>query len=289
VDIHVECGTGVRCPVRLVAEIWLVGIMPSLGSGVIWTHTSSRPLVEKLRIVEKASRPGLSVSYVARKYGLAPNLLFRWRKPMGAGGKVAVQADDDVVSASENRALKKRVRELERLLGRGTIEVEILKEAIEIARENITDLAHAVALRGGLPVSVGERPYESIRCSPNGATGCSWSEKLGNLMACNLISISSLPGHRLAPWADHGLAPSGEHPVNSLRRTPSSEMVKSFRKIIDDKTGRISEQCRYNRALEWHSCVLTTIKQSYQVLEKPRFRTLDSLFKRSFAHPRPLD
>lgn len=93
------------------------------------------PLAEKLRIVEEASRPGLSVSYVARKYGLAPNLLFRWRKLMSEGGKVAVQADDQVVSASETRALKKRVRELERLLGKKTMEVEILKEAIEIARE----------------------------------------------------------------------------------------------------------------------------------------------------------
>ena len=54
---------------------------------------------------------------------------------MSEGGKVAVQADEEVVSASENRALKKRVRELERLLGKKTMEVEILKEAIEIARE----------------------------------------------------------------------------------------------------------------------------------------------------------
>ena len=93
------------------------------------------PLSEKLRIVEESSRPGMSVSYVARKHGIAPNQLFHWRKLMSEGGKVAVQADDQVVSASENRALKKRVRELERLLGKKTMEVEILKEAIEIARE----------------------------------------------------------------------------------------------------------------------------------------------------------
>ena len=93
------------------------------------------PLAEKLRIVEESSRPGMSVSYVARKYGVAPSLLFRWRKLMSEGGKVAVQADEEVISVSENRALKKRVRELERLLGKKTMEVEILKEAIEIARE----------------------------------------------------------------------------------------------------------------------------------------------------------
>ncbi|EHJ48855.1 transposase IS3/IS911 family protein [Solidesulfovibrio carbinoliphilus subsp. oakridgensis] len=93
------------------------------------------PLAEKLRIVEESSRPGMSVSYVARQYGVAPSLLFRWRKLMSEGGKVAVQADEEVVSASENRALKRRVRELERLLGKKTMEVEILKEGIKIARE----------------------------------------------------------------------------------------------------------------------------------------------------------
>ena len=93
------------------------------------------PLAEKLRIVEESSRLGMSVSYVARKHGIAPNQLFHWRKLMSEGGKVAVQADDQVVSASEARALKKRVRELERLLGKKTMEVEILKEGIKIARE----------------------------------------------------------------------------------------------------------------------------------------------------------
>ncbi|WP_243438462.1 IS3 family transposase [Fundidesulfovibrio soli] len=110
------------------------------------------PLAEKLRIVEESSRPGMSVSYVARKHGIAPNQLFRWRKLMSEGGKVAVQADDQVVSASEARALKKRVRELERLLGKKTMEVEILKEGIKIARGKKTDIAHAVAVRGGFPV-----------------------------------------------------------------------------------------------------------------------------------------
>jgi transposase len=92
-------------------------------------------LAEKVRIVEESSQPGMSVSYVARRYGIAPNLLFRWRKLMSEGGKVAVQADDRVVSAAEARALRKRVQDLERLLGKKTMEVEILKEALDVARE----------------------------------------------------------------------------------------------------------------------------------------------------------
>jgi len=53
---------------------------------------------------------------------------------MSEGGQVAVRADEDVVAASRARELEQRVRELERLLGRKTMEVELLKEALTAAR-----------------------------------------------------------------------------------------------------------------------------------------------------------
>lgn len=54
---------------------------------------------------------------------------------MSDGGKVAVGSGGDVVKASEARELKKRIRELERMLGKKTMEVEILKDALDVARE----------------------------------------------------------------------------------------------------------------------------------------------------------
>ena len=53
---------------------------------------------------------------------------------MSEGGKEAVRADDEVIAASEVRRLEERVRGLERLLGGKTMEVEILKEALDLAR-----------------------------------------------------------------------------------------------------------------------------------------------------------
>ena len=50
------------------------------------------------------------------------------------GGLQAIEADEDVVGTSRVRELERRVRELERLLGRKTMEVEILKEALDLAR-----------------------------------------------------------------------------------------------------------------------------------------------------------
>ena len=53
---------------------------------------------------------------------------------MTEGGQQAVRADDDVVPAADLRRAEERVRELERLLGRKTLEVEVLKEALELTR-----------------------------------------------------------------------------------------------------------------------------------------------------------
>src|SRR5215469_10658554 len=72
----------------------------------------------KLAVVGETMQPGMSISYVARRHGLSPSLVFRWRRLMSEGGREAVRADDAVVAASEVRRLEERVRELERLLGR---------------------------------------------------------------------------------------------------------------------------------------------------------------------------
>ncbi len=89
---------------------------------------------QKLRIVEESFQSGETVSVVARRYGVAPNLLFRWRRLMSEGGAAAVAADDGVTGNGEVRKLEDRIRELERQLGRKTLEVEILKEAMAKAR-----------------------------------------------------------------------------------------------------------------------------------------------------------
>ena len=104
------------------------------------------PIAEKIRLVEETMQPGMSVSYVARRAGVAPSLLFNWRRRMLEGGLQAVQADEDVVRTSRVRELERRVRELERLLGRKTMEVEILKEALDVARVK-TELAAAIMER----------------------------------------------------------------------------------------------------------------------------------------------
>jgi hypothetical protein len=49
---------------------------------------------------------------------------------------MATQADEEVAPASVFRAQQDRIRELERLLGRKTMEVEVLKEALDYASDS---------------------------------------------------------------------------------------------------------------------------------------------------------
>ncbi len=90
---------------------------------------------EKRAIVQETYEPGMTVSAVARKYGLAPNQLFDWRRRMEQGALTAVAADDHVVPERHVRDLESKIYKLERILGQKTVENEILKEAIRIGRE----------------------------------------------------------------------------------------------------------------------------------------------------------
>lgn len=107
----------------------------------------------KVGFVEQTMQPGMTVSAVARINGLSLSLLFGWRRRMAEGGQVAVQADDEVVATSRMRELEARVRDLERLLGRTTLDVEVLKEALAVARKK-SRVAVSVAARGLFPVKV---------------------------------------------------------------------------------------------------------------------------------------
>ena len=104
---------------------------------------------QKLRIIDESLAPGESVSSVARRHEVAPNLLYRWRRLMAEGGAMAVGSDESVVGSSEVRRLDERVRELERLLGRKTLEVEILKEALAKAQTKKPNLRLASLPKDG--------------------------------------------------------------------------------------------------------------------------------------------
>jgi len=90
---------------------------------------------QKRSLLDETTRPGASVSEVARKYGVAPSMLFQCMLVMDDATKKGLKANERVVPESEVKKLEARIRELERALGRKTMQVEILEAAVELARE----------------------------------------------------------------------------------------------------------------------------------------------------------
>lgn len=106
-----------------------VEVVTSVRSRRRWTSH------EKRLMVEETYQPGHSVSYVARKHGIPASQLFYWRRHMESGALTGVGAEEEVIPVSKMKVLENRVKELERMLGRKTLENEILREAVKLARE----------------------------------------------------------------------------------------------------------------------------------------------------------
>ncbi|MBJ4544636.1 IS3 family transposase [Salmonella enterica subsp. enterica serovar Typhimurium] len=107
-----------------------------------------RTTQETIAIVQQSFEPGMTVSLVARQHGVAASQLFLWRKQYQEGSLTAVAAGEQVVPASELAAAMKQIKELQRLLGKKTMENELLKEAVEYGRGKKVDSARALIARG---------------------------------------------------------------------------------------------------------------------------------------------
>jgi transposase len=90
---------------------------------------------QKHTLLQEAARPGASISSVARTYGIAPSVMFLWKRTMDDAGEEGLKANEKVVPESELKKLEARIRELERALGRKTMEVELLQEAVRLTEK----------------------------------------------------------------------------------------------------------------------------------------------------------
>jgi putative transposase len=88
-----------------------------------------RSAEEKLAIVLEGIKGEISVSELCRKYGLSQSVYYKWRDKFFEGGKRAL------VSSSENglnKSDKAKIEELEKVIGRQTVVIEVLKKNINM-------------------------------------------------------------------------------------------------------------------------------------------------------------
>lgn len=90
---------------------------------------------QKMAVVQASYQPGVTVAEVARKYRVGTSTLIKWRKHAMEGSLMSVKDNAPAVSANEVKRLKKEVAQLQKLLGKKSLENEILREAVAIGRE----------------------------------------------------------------------------------------------------------------------------------------------------------
>lgn len=77
---------------------------------------------QKLEIVLAGMRGDRSVAEVCREHQISENLFYTWREKLLEGGAERLSGKEERTELAE---LRKRVRDLERTLGRKTYELEI--------------------------------------------------------------------------------------------------------------------------------------------------------------------
>lgn len=82
---------------------------------------------QKIEIVLAGMRGDRSIKEVCRDHEIAETLYYGWRDKLLEGGRVALAGKEE---RSGEKELKRRIRELERALGRKTYELEIAGEAL---------------------------------------------------------------------------------------------------------------------------------------------------------------
>ena len=96
-----------------------------------WTHE------EKKAIVAETEGPGASISGVARKYGIAPRLLFSWRRQLTEEMSLTTKSGAKIVPISMVRDLEKRIKELEEALEQKNSEVGCLAKQLESVNSEV--------------------------------------------------------------------------------------------------------------------------------------------------------
>src|SRR6266850_2411412 len=95
----------------------------------VFSTEFKRTTVQRILTGEK------TLAELSRELDISPSVIRNWKRFAEAGATTAVQASEDVVPASQLREAYAKIRELERALGRKTMEVEILRVAQEVVKK----------------------------------------------------------------------------------------------------------------------------------------------------------
>lgn len=96
----------------------------------VFTAEFKRSAVERIRSGDT------TLATIARELDIQPTVIRRWIKLDERGSTAAVQAGEEVVPISRLRELEKQVRDLQRLVGKQAMTIEILEAAREVVKKS---------------------------------------------------------------------------------------------------------------------------------------------------------
>ncbi len=79
--------------------------------------------------IGRVVRGEVTLAELSREIQVSPTVVRRWKHLVERGSETAVAANEEVVPLSQLRDAQQRIKELERALGRKTMEIEILQAA----------------------------------------------------------------------------------------------------------------------------------------------------------------
>lgn len=88
-----------------------------------------RNIEEKLAIVLEGIKNETSVSEICRRHNISQSLYYKWRDKFLEGGK---QALENGIGQKMSDQYLSKVSELERVIGKKTVEIEVLKKNLNL-------------------------------------------------------------------------------------------------------------------------------------------------------------
>ncbi|GAB6077234.1 transposase [Desulfurobacterium crinifex] len=84
----------------------------------------------KVAIVLEGLKGNTTVAELCRKYQISETLYYKWRDKFLEGGRKAFLSPE----SNREKELERRIEELEKIIGRQTVQIEILKKTFQIAK-----------------------------------------------------------------------------------------------------------------------------------------------------------
>lgn len=90
----------------------------------------------KRETVGRISSGEKTMAELSRELEVQPAVLRNWMRLVERGGTTAVAAGEDVVPASRVRELEQQIKQLQRLVGKQAMTIEILEAARELVKKS---------------------------------------------------------------------------------------------------------------------------------------------------------